>query len=182
MKVVCGVLLISNTYYIASGFFAFGTKATATAMTTLLGTNAFSGNISVASDYGIGMLIVLLLLSLIILVGVFVMLAVIVVVLASRMIEIFMYLGISPLPMATMMGGQWSEVGKNWFRGLVALAFQGLFIILALGIFSTMFTNALAKLSSGGSAIMQMAILLGYTLALISVSYTHLTLPTICSV
>lgn len=64
-------------------------------MTTLLGTNAFSGNISVASDYGIGMLIVLLLLSLIILVGVFVMLAVIVVVLASRMIEIFMYLGIS---------------------------------------------------------------------------------------
>lgn len=167
LKVVCGVLLISNTYYIASGFFAFGTKATATAMTTLLGTNAFSGNISVASDYGIGMLIVLLLLSLIILVGVFVMLAVIVVVLASRMIEIFMYLGISPLPMATMMGGQWSEVGKNWFRGLVALAFQGLFIILALGIFSTMFTNALAKLSSGGSAIMQMAILLGYTLALI---------------
>lgn len=67
LKVVCGVLLISNTYYIASGFFAFGTKATATAMTTLLGTNAFSGNISVASDYGIGMLIVLLLLSLIIL-------------------------------------------------------------------------------------------------------------------
>ena len=169
LKVVCGVLLISNVYYIASGFFAFGTQATGDAMTALLGTTTYTGNITVSNSYGIGMLIVLLLLSLIILVGVFVMLAVIVVVLASRMIEIFMYLGISPLPMATMMNNVWSEVGKNWFRGLVALAFQGVFIIFALGIFSTMFTNALVKISSGsgGDAIMQMAMLLGYTLALI---------------
>lgn len=169
IKVLIGVLLISNVYYIASGFFAFGTQATGDAMTTLLGTTSFNGSISISNSYGIGMLIVLLLLSLIILIGVFVMLAVIIIVLASRMIEIFMYLGISPLPMATMMNNSWSEVGKNWFRGLVALAFQGVFIIFALGIFSTMFTNALAKISSGssGDAVMQMAILLGYTLALI---------------
>lgn len=169
IKVLVGVLLISNVYYIASGFFAFGTQATGDAMTTLLGTTTFNGSIAVSDSYGIGMLIVLLLLALIILIGVFVMLAVIIIVLASRMIEIFMYLGISPLPMATMMNNSWSEVGKNWFRGLVALAFQGVFIIFALGIFSTMFTNALTKISSGssGDAVMQMAILLGYTLALI---------------
>lgn len=80
-----------------------------------------------------------------------------------------MYLSVAPIPMATMMdSGEWASIGKNWIKQLLALSFQGFFIIVALGIFKTLFANMITTLNSGtGSVIMQMAMLLGYTAALI---------------
>lgn len=80
-----------------------------------------------------------------------------------------MYLGISPIPVATMMNeGEWSSIGKNWIKQLLALSFQGFFIIVALGIFKTLFVNVISTLNGGGDGIvMQMALLLGYTAALV---------------
>ena len=80
-----------------------------------------------------------------------------------------MYLGVAPIPMATMMdSGEWSSIGKNWIRQLLALSFQGFFIIIALGMFKTLFTNMITSLNNGSDdVIMQMAMLLGYTAALI---------------
>ena len=80
-----------------------------------------------------------------------------------------MYLGVAPIPIATMMNeGEWSSIGKNWIKQLLALSFQGFFIIIALGIFKTLFANVIATLNSGdGGIIMQMGMLLGYTAALI---------------
>ena len=107
--------------------------------------------------------------SLIVHLGIMIMIVAIVITLASRIIEIFMYLSIAPIPMATMMdGGEGSGIGKNWIKQLLALSFQGFFIIVALGIFKTLFANMIATLNSGGDGvIMQMAMLLGYTAALI---------------
>ena len=97
------------------------------------------------------------------------MMVAIVITLASRIIEVFMYLGVAPIPMATMMdSGEWSGIGKNWIKQLLALSFQGFFIIIALGIFKTLFSNAIVSLnSSADGIILQMAMLLGYTVALI---------------
>jgi hypothetical protein len=97
------------------------------------------------------------------------MMVAIVIVLASRIIEIFMYLGISPIPMATMMdSGEWSTIGKNWIKQLLALSFQGFFIVVALGIFKTLFTNIILQINKGTDGIvMSMALLLGYTCALV---------------
>lgn len=80
-----------------------------------------------------------------------------------------MYLSIAPIPMATMMdSGEWASVGKNWVKQLLALSFQGFFIVVALGIFKTLFSNMIATLnSSKDGVIMQMAMLMGYTAALI---------------
>ena len=93
----------------------------------------------------------------------------IVITLASRIIEVFMYLSIAPIPMATMMdSGEWSSIGKNRIKQLLALSFQEFFIVVALGIFKTLFANMITTLNAGtGSVIMQMAMLLGYTAALI---------------
>lgn len=83
--------------------------------------------------------------SLIVHLGIMIMIVAIVITLASRIIEIFMYLSIAPIPMATMMdGGEWSGIGKNWIKQLLALSFQGFFIIVALGIFKTLFANMIA--------------------------------------
>ena len=80
-----------------------------------------------------------------------------------------MYLSIAPIPMATKMdSGEWASIGKNWVKQLLALSFQGFFIVVALGIFKTLFSNMITSLnSSSDGVIMQMAMLMGYTAALI---------------
>ena len=67
-----------------------------------------------------------------------------------------------------MDSGEWASIGKNWVKQLLALSFQGFFIVVALGIFKTLFSNMIATLnSSSDGVIMQMAMLMGYTAALI---------------
>lgn len=174
IKALCGVILVSNVFYIASALFSFGTDACAKGITTLFGSGDFLGSDlalskSALSSLNLGELITVWFISLIVHLGVMVMMVAIVIVLASRIIEVFMYLGIAPIPMATMLdGGEWSSIGKNWVKQMLALSFQGFFIIIALGIFKTLFTNAIVSLnSSSDGIILQMAMLLGYTVALI---------------
>ena len=67
-----------------------------------------------------------------------------------------------------MDSGEWASIGKNWVKQLLALSFQGFFIVVALGIFKTLFSNMITSLnSSSDGVIMQMAMLMGYTAALI---------------
>lgn len=174
IKALCGVILVSNTYYIASALFGFGTNVCSNGLTTLFGTGdyldtALALKKSALSGLSLGELMTVWFISLIVHVGVMILIVAIVITLASRIIEVFMYLSVAPIPMATMMdSGEWASIGKNWIKQLLALSFQGFFIIVALGIFKTLFANMITTLNSGtGSVIMQMAMLLGYTAALI---------------
>ena len=174
IKALCGVILVSNTYYIASALFGFGTNVCSNGLTTLFGTGdyldtALALKKSALSGLSLGELMTVWFISLIVHLGVMILIVAIVITLASRIIEVFMYLSVAPIPMATMMdSGEWASIGKNWIKQLLALSFQGFFIIVALGIFKTLFANMITTLNSGtGSVIMQMAMLLGYTAALI---------------
>lgn len=174
IKALCGVILVSNTYYIASALFGFGTNVCSNGLTTLFGTGdyldtALALKKSALSGLFLGELMTVWFISLIVHLGVMILIVAIVITLASRIIEVFMYLSVAPIPMATMMdSGEWASIGKNWIKQLLALSFQGFFIIVALGIFKTLFANMITTLNSGtGSVIMQMAMLLGYTAALI---------------
>lgn len=66
------------------------------------------------------------------------------VLLIARMIEIYMYLAISPIPFATFINRDWSSVGVGYVKKLAGLSFQALFIVVALGIYYA----ALAKLNT----------------------------------
>ena len=174
IKALCGVILVSNTYYIASALFGFGTSVCANGLATLFCsgdylTTALALNKSALDGLSLGELMTIWFISLIVHLGVMILIVAIVITLASRIIEVFMYLSIAPIPMATMMdSGEWSSIGKNWIKQLLALSFQGFFIVVALGIFKTLFANMITTLNAGtGSVIMQMAMLLGYTAALI---------------
>ena len=175
IKALCGVLLVSNVYYIASGLFSFGTNVCSNGLTTLFGgstdylSTALALKKSSLASLNLGELITVWFISLIVHLAVMILIVAIIITLASRIIEVFMYLSIAPIPMATMMdGGEWSSVGKNWIKQLLALSFQGFFIIVALAIFKTLFSNCIVALnSSTDGIIMQMAMLLGYTAALV---------------
>ena len=60
------------------------------------------------------------------------------VVLTSRMIEIYMYCSVAPIPFATMTNREWGNIGTNYIRSLVALAFQAFFIMVLVGIYSAL--------------------------------------------
>ena len=57
------------------------------------------------------------------------------VVLYGRMIEIYLYTSVAPIPFATMSNREWGQIGNNYARGLLALGFQGFFIIVIVGIY-----------------------------------------------
>lgn len=173
IKSVCGILLVSNTFYIASGLFSFGTDVCANGIGYLLGgaglrsvnTEEFS---KALDDYENGQMLIMLLIAFVVLVAIFLLTVVIILVMASRMIEVFMYLGVSPIPMATLMNNEWGQIGRNWLKGILALSFQGFFIVIALGIFKTIFNSvvmSIAKAEDG--VIMSLLMLAGYTAALI---------------
>ena len=73
-------------------------------------------------------------------------LVIVMLVVISRLIEAFMYIAVAPIPMSTFMNKEWGTIGTNWLRNLMALAFQGLFIVVALGVFQAMFVSSVQDL------------------------------------
>ena len=63
------------------------------------------------------------------------------VILYGRMIEIYLYSSIGAIPFATMSNREWGQIGSNYLRGLFALAFQGFFIMVCVGIYSVLVAN-----------------------------------------
>lgn len=60
------------------------------------------------------------------------------VVLTTRMIEIYLYCSVAPLPFATMTNREWGNTGTNYIRSMIALAFQGFFIMVIVGVYSAL--------------------------------------------
>ena len=63
------------------------------------------------------------------------------VILYSRMIEIYLYVSVSPIPFATLANREWGQIGNNYLRGLFALAFQGFFMMVCVGIYAALVSS-----------------------------------------
>ncbi len=83
--------------------------------------------------------------------------------LVGRMIEIFMYLSVAPIPFATLTNREWGNIGTNYIRTLAALAFQAFLIVLCVGIYGYLIAN-LGTSTDLSSATLQ---LLGCSIALL---------------
>ena len=60
------------------------------------------------------------------------------VILYGRMIEIYLYCSVSPIPFATMTNREWGQIGTNYFRGLFALAFQAFLMMVCVAIYAVL--------------------------------------------
>lgn len=60
------------------------------------------------------------------------------VILYGRMIEIYLTCSVAPIPLATMANREWGQMGNNYLRGLLALAFQGFFLMVCVGIYAVL--------------------------------------------
>jgi hypothetical protein len=60
------------------------------------------------------------------------------VILYGRMVEIYLYVSVAPIPFSTMVNREWGNIGTNYFRGLFALAIQGFFMMVCVGIYAVL--------------------------------------------
>jgi hypothetical protein len=71
---------------------------------------------------------------------------VIMVILYGRMLEVYIYISVAPLPFAAFGNRELSGMSQNYVKGLVAVAFQGFFIMVVVGIYAKL----IATIGSGG--------------------------------
>ena len=87
---------------------------------------------------GVGELIGLGLETMIVSFGLKIMSVLITVILYGRMVEIYLYISVSPIPFATWTNREWGSIGNNYFKGLFAVAFQGFFIMVCVAIYAVL--------------------------------------------
>mgnify|MGYP007013960989 CR=1 FL=1 len=83
----------------------------------------------------IGELLSLSLETMIVSLGMKIISVLVTVVLYGRMIAIYLYTSVAPIPFATFTNREWGQIGNNYARGLLALGFQGFFIMVLVGIY-----------------------------------------------
>lgn len=111
---------------------------------------------------GKGELFLVLVESLLIKLTMFAVYGCVMLVLYGRMIEIFIFCSISPIPFATMANREWGQIGNNYLRGLVALGIQGFFILVCVAIYSVL----IREIASTDSLHIAMANCAAYTILL----------------
>lgn len=80
----------------------------------------------------------------------------------GRMIEIYLYCSLGPIPLSTLANREWGQMGTNYIRALFALGFQGFLILICVGIYAVL-VNTIAVGQDIHAAIWGCA---GYTLLL----------------
>ena len=78
------------------------------------------------------------------------------VILYGRMIEIYLYCSVSPIPFATMTNREWGQIGNNYLKALFAIGFQGFLIMVCVGIYAVL-VNSMIIADNLHSAIFSLA-------------------------
>ena len=90
------------------------------------------------------------------------------VIIVCRFVELFIYICISPIPVATLPNEELSQIGKNFLKSFVAVCIQGTLIFLVLSFFPILFNSGF--LDNGGATgdiYLSLLGVLGYSIVLI---------------
>ena len=95
-----------------------------------------------------------------------IMSVVITVIMYGRMIEIYLYTSVAPIPFATMSNREWGQIGTNYFRGLFALAFQAFLMMVCVAIYAVLVAGIQysSNLSSSLFGVMAYTVVLCFSL------------------
>ena len=144
VKMWIAVYLVSNTFTITMAVFDVGQHVVNSASGLISGstsidiTSALTDLDATLESMEIGELVVLVLETMLLSLGMKIMSVLITVILYGRMIEIYLYTSIAPIPFATMTNREWGQIGTNYFRGLFALAFQAFLMMVCVAIYSVL--------------------------------------------
>ena len=167
-KAACAVLIVTNTFNIVMAVFDVGQHIVASSG-GLIGSNTNIDISSALADIrttleamGTGELFLLMIETALVSLCMKIMSICVTVVIFGRMIEIYLYSSVGAIPFATMANKEWGQMGSNYLRGLVALGFQGFFIMVCVGIYAVL-VNSFTATSNIHSTIFSIA---AYTVVL----------------
>lgn len=167
-KAAVAVLIVTNTFNIVMAVFDVG-QHIVTSSAGLIGSNT---NINISSALSnirttleameTGELFLLMIETALVSLCMKILSICVTVVIFGRMIEIYLYSSVGAIPFATMANKEWGQMGSNYLRGLVALGFQGFFIMVCVGIYAVL-VNSFTATSNIHSTIFSIA---AYTVVL----------------
>lgn len=167
-KTACAVLIVTNTWNIVMGVFdaaqsVVGSAAGVVISDTHIDISTVLGNLDTTlAAMDLGPLFGLWFQSLFVGLTMSALTVCIFVVIYGRMIEIYLVTSIAPIPMATMVNREWGNMGQNYLRSLLALAFQAFLIIVCVGIYAVLVKN----ITTGTDIMNAIWTCMGYTVLL----------------
>ena len=169
-KTACAILIVSNTWNIVMAVFDVSQTVVNNAAGMIVGNTDIElvteGLEETLMAMELSSLIGLWFQSMIVGVTMHILSIIIMLICFGRMIEIYLVTSVAPIPMATMMNHEWSQMGQNYLRSLFALAFQGFLIIVCVAIYAVLVQNMVVEsdISMAIWTVMGYTVLLCFTL------------------
>ena len=146
-KMWVAVWIVSHTFTITMAVFDVGQSVVGRAAGVISSDTAINIDTMITTmetameSMEIGELVILALETMLVSLCMKVISVFITVILYGRMIEIYLYSSVGAIPFATMSNREWGQIGNNYLRGLFALAFQGFFMMVCVGIYAVLVAN-----------------------------------------
>lgn len=156
-KAYIAIYLVTNTFNITMAVFDVGQHIVNGASGVISGSTAIDATVAEEQilakieEMEIGELFLLSLETMVISLTMKILSIIITVILYGRMIEIYLTCSVAPIPFATMTNKEWGNIGTNYLKGLFALAFQGLFMMVCVGIYSVLVNSMTISSNIHGS-------------------------------
>ena len=143
-KAYIAIYLVTNTFNITMAVFDVGQHVVSSAAgvisnsTAIDVTQAMGDMLNTLEDMEVGELFLVTMETMLLVLTMKIMSVIITVILYGRMIEIYLTCSVAPIPFATMTNKEWGNIGNNYLKGLFALAFQGFFMMVCVGIYAVL--------------------------------------------
>ena len=166
-KTACAILVLSNTFNIVNAVFDVSQSVIARAGGVIQGSTDITPTMldnleATLETMGIGSLLGLFMQSLLIHVTMWALNIIIFVIVYGRMLEIYMMTSLAPIPVATLANREVGGMGQNYLKSLFAVGFQGLLILLCVGIYAVL----VQSIATTGDPIGAIWSCVGYTVLL----------------
>ena len=166
-KTFCAVLIVTNTWNIVMAVFDVSQSVIARSSGIIQGSTDITPGMldtleATLETMGLGELLGLFMQSMLIGFTMTALNIIIFVLVYGRMLEIYMLTSLAPIPVATLSNREVGQMGQNYLKSLFAVGFQGLLILLCVGIYGVLVQG----ISTSGDPIGAIWGCVGYTVLL----------------
>ena len=166
-KTAAAILILSNTFNIVNAVFDVSQSVIARSAGVIQGSTDITPDMlatleTTLEGMSLGSLVGLFMQSMLIHSAMWALNIIIFVLVYGRMLEIYMLTSLAPIPVATLSNREVGQMGQNYLKSLLAVGFQGLLILLCVGIYGVLVQG----ISTSGDPIGAIWGCVGYTVLL----------------
>ena len=166
-KTAYAIMILSNTFNIVNAVFDVSQSVISRSAGIVQGSTDITPTMldtleTTLEDMELGPLLGLFMQSLLINVTMWVLNIIIFVIVYGRMLEIYMLTSLAPIPVATLSNREIGGMGQNYLKSLFAVGFQGLLILVCVGIYAVL----VQSIATSGDPIGAIWSCVGYTVLL----------------